>query len=94
MVRQLGGAIGVALLTTIIALIGATHEVDGHQVANLTAYRVTFLAAAAVAALGAVVARTIRDADAAESIPPRRTRRRIRRAQPLPEPGPASQIVA
>jgi Na+/melibiose symporter-like transporter len=95
MVRQLGGAIGVALLTTIIALIGATREVDGHQVANLTAYRVTFLAAAAVAALGAVVALTIRDADAAESIPPRRTRRRTRRrAQPLPEPGPASQIVA
>jgi MFS family permease len=95
MVRQLGGAIGVALLTTIIALIGATREVDGHQVANLTAYRITFLAAAAVAALGALVARTIRDADAAESIPPRRTRRRARRrAQPLPEPGPASQIVA
>jgi hypothetical protein len=41
------------------------------------------------------VALTIRDADAAESIPPRRTRRRARRrAQPLPEPGPASQIVA
>jgi MFS family permease len=95
MVRQLGGAIGVALLTTIIALIGATREVDGHQVANLTAYRITFLAAAAVAALGALVALTIRDADAAESIPPRRTRRRARRrAQPLPEPGPASQIVA
>jgi EmrB/QacA subfamily drug resistance transporter len=95
MVRQLGGAIGVALLTTIIVLIGATREVDGHQVANLTAYRVTFLAAAAVAALGSLVALTIRDADAAESIPPRRTRRRARRrAQPLPEPGPASQIVA
>jgi EmrB/QacA subfamily drug resistance transporter len=91
MVRQLGGAIGVALLTTIIALIGATHLVAGHQVANLTAYRVTFLAAAAVAALGAAVALTIRDADAAESIPPRRTRRR---AQPLPEPGPATQTVA
>jgi hypothetical protein len=41
------------------------------------------------------VALTIHDADAAESIPPRRTRRRTRRrAQPLPEPGPASQIVA
>lgn len=91
MVRQLGGAIGVALLTTIIALIGATHLVAGHQVANLTAYRVTFLAAAAVALLGAGVALTIHDADAAASIPPRRTRRR---ARPVPEPGPASQTVA
>jgi hypothetical protein len=66
--------------------------VDGQEVANLTAYRITFLAAAVVAAVGALVARTIHDADAAESIPPRRTRRRA--AHPLPEPGPASQTVA
>jgi EmrB/QacA subfamily drug resistance transporter len=85
MVRQLGGAIGVALLTTIIALVGATHQVNGHQVANLTAYRITFLAAAAVAVLGAAVALTIRDADAAESIPPRRSRR-ARQALPSPAP--------
>jgi EmrB/QacA subfamily drug resistance transporter len=92
MVRQLGGAIGVALLTTIIGLIGATHLVAGHQVANLAAYRVTFVAAAAVALLGAAVALTIHDSDAAASIPPRRRRRRGTR--PVPEPGPARQTLA
>jgi hypothetical protein len=45
--RQVGGAIGVALLTTAIVLIGPTHLVGGHEVANLTAYRITFLVAAA-----------------------------------------------
>ena len=72
-------------------LIGATHLVAGHEVANLTAYRITFLVAAAFCLAGIAVALTIHDADAAESIPPRRSRRR---AQPLPEPGPASQTVA
>ena len=44
--RQLGGAIGVALLTTTIVLVGPVHTVAGHLVPNLTAYRVTFLVAA------------------------------------------------
>src|SRR5215467_6931294 len=45
--RQLGGAVGVALLTTVIVLIGPVHVVAGHEVANLTAYRIAFLVAAA-----------------------------------------------
>jgi MFS family permease len=98
-VRQLGGAIGVALLTTILVLVGATHRVAGQVVANLTAYRITFLAAAAVALLGAAVALTFNDQDAAPSIPPRRPLRRQQRtpapaaetAQPQPGlAGPAS----
>jgi EmrB/QacA subfamily drug resistance transporter len=84
-IRQLGGAIGVALLTTVIVLIGATHVVAGHEAANLTAYRITFLVAAAICLAGVASALSIRDADAAATIPARR-RRAVDRA---PETGPA-----
>jgi EmrB/QacA subfamily drug resistance transporter len=70
--RQVGGAIGVALLTTAIVLIGTTHLVAGHQVANLTAYRIAFLVAAAFCLAGAAFALSIHDADAAATIPSRR----------------------
>ena len=70
--RQVGGAIGVALLTTAIVLIGATHLVAGHEVANLAAYRVAFLIAAAFCLAGIASALTIHDADAAATIPSRR----------------------
>jgi MFS family permease len=80
-VRQLGGAVGVALLTTVIVLVGATHRVAGHQVANLDSYRVAFLVAAAVAFAGIASALSIRDADAAASIPARRQRPAARDAE-------------
>ncbi len=83
--RQLGGAIGVALLTTVIVLAGATHRVAGHEVANLAAYRITFLVAAAVCLAGVAWALTIRDADAAATIPARRARRLSRYATPAAE---------
>ena len=79
-VRQLGGAIGVAVLTTAIVAVGPVHIVGGHQVANLTAYRVAFLVAAAVALIGTSCSLTIRDSDAARTIP-RRKRRLATRAQ-------------
>ncbi len=50
-VRQLGGAVGVAVLTTVIVGVGPVHVVHGHTEANLTAYRVTFVVAAAIALL-------------------------------------------
>jgi MFS family permease len=80
-VRQLGGAIGVALLTTAIVLVGATHRVAGHEVANLTAYRIAFLVAAAFCLAGVASALSIHDSDAAATIPSRR---------PLRPPGPAA----
>ena len=46
-----------------------------HEVANLAAYRITFLVAAAVCLAGVASALTIRDADAAATIPARRGRR-------------------
>jgi EmrB/QacA subfamily drug resistance transporter len=75
-VRQFGGAVGVAVLTTAIVLVGPVHLVAGHPVANLTAYRVAFLVAAAVALLAVPCALSIRDSDAARTIPPRRGGRR------------------
>jgi EmrB/QacA subfamily drug resistance transporter len=73
-VRQLGGAVGVAVLTTVIVLIGPVHRVGGHEVANLTAYRVAFLAAAAVCLCAVACSLSIHDSDAASTIPARRGR--------------------
>jgi hypothetical protein len=84
-VRQLGGAVGVAVLTTVIVLIGPVHLVAGHEVANLTAYRIAFLIAAAICLCGVAWALSIRDADAASTIP-----RRGGRERDKPSPAPAS----
>jgi hypothetical protein len=73
-VRQLGGAVGVAVLTTAIVLVGPVHVVAGHPVANLTAYHVAFLAAAAICLSAVACSLSIRDADAAATIPGRRGR--------------------
>jgi len=80
--RQLGGAIGVALLTTTIVLVGSVHMVAGHLVPNLTAYRITFLVAAAVALIGVVPALSIHDADAEST----RVDPRLRKAAPAVAP--------
>ena len=85
-IRQLGGAIGVAVLTTVIVLVGPVHMVGGHPVANLTAYRVAFLVAAAVCLCGVACSLSIRDADAAATIPVRRGRPDV---EPAPEPSAA-----
>jgi EmrB/QacA subfamily drug resistance transporter len=71
--KQLGGAVGVALLTGVLAAAGPARKVTGHVAGNLTAYHDGFLAAAAVAVTAVAVARTVRDADAAATmVPPRR----------------------
>jgi EmrB/QacA subfamily drug resistance transporter len=66
--RQLGSALGVALLATVLAAVGTTHEMNGHTLPNLTAYHAAFLTAAVISLLGSVVALTIRDADAAATM--------------------------
>ena len=79
--KQLGGSIGVALLTTVLAAAVPA----SHAARNLTGFHDGFLTAAAVA-LGAVaVALTIRDADAASTMIQRQPRRTANRAK---EPGP------
>ncbi len=73
-VRQLGGAIGVAVLTTAIVAVGPVRMVGGHPVANLTAYRIAFLVAAAAALTATACSLRIRDSDAARTIPRRKNR--------------------
>jgi EmrB/QacA subfamily drug resistance transporter len=76
-VRQLGGAVGVAVLTTVIVLVGPVHVVAGHPVPNLDAYRVAFLVAAAICLCGVACSLSIHDADAAATMPGRRGQRDI-----------------
>ncbi len=76
--RQLGSALGVAILATVLAAVGTTHVIDGHTTANLAAYHAAFLTAAGVAVIGSLVALTIHDTDASATMVRRRTR---------PEPG-------
>ena len=73
--RQLGGAIGVAVLTTVVVAVGAQRVAGGRVTPNLAAYHVAFLVAAGVDVAAVLVALTIRDADAAATIPARGGRR-------------------
>jgi len=72
-VRQLGGAIGVAVFTTAIVAVGPVHQVAGHSSPDLLAYHVAFWVAAAAALLAVPVALSIHDADAASTRSPRRS---------------------
>jgi hypothetical protein len=82
--RQLGGAVGVAVFTSVIVAVGATHRVSGHSVANTSSYRAAFLVAAVVCALAIFAAVRISDDDAADTVPARR--RRPTGAQRVPQP--------
>jgi len=91
--RQLGGAVGVALLTTAVVIVGPTHIVAGHLVANLASYRAAFLVAAFIVLLGIVPAQTISDTEAAHTIPDRSGRRARASAAVGNEPA-AVELVA
>jgi len=54
--RQLGSAIGVAVLTTVLAAVGVTHVVSGAVRPDLNGYHTAFLVASGIALIGAVVA--------------------------------------
>jgi EmrB/QacA subfamily drug resistance transporter len=69
--RQIGNALGVAVLSTVISIVGpvivGSH---GSIQPNLTAYHVAFIAAAVLALISAGIALLIRDSDAAASMKP------------------------
>jgi EmrB/QacA subfamily drug resistance transporter len=73
--RQLGGALGVSLAATVLALVGTTHVVAGHVAPNIAAYHAAFLVGAAVAVLGSLMALTIVDTDAAATMVPHPSQR-------------------
>jgi EmrB/QacA subfamily drug resistance transporter len=66
--RQLGSAVGVAMLATVLAAVGTTHTVSGLTQPNLASYHAAFLTAAVIALIGSAVALTIRDKDAASTM--------------------------
>jgi MFS family permease len=83
--KQFGGAVGVALLTTVLTAAGPASHAAGHVTASLAAYHDAFLAAAAVALAAIAVALTIRDADAATTMVPR-PRQHLRPGRPRTRP--------
>lgn len=80
--RQLGGAVGVAVLSTVVAAVGPLHVVAGHPRPNLAAYHLAFLVAAALSVLAGIVATTVNDADAAGTMVRRGRRARASAGEP------------
>lgn len=67
--RQLGSAIGVALLSTVLATVGVFRTTaEGVQEPNLTAYHAAFFVAAGLTLLGAMLAFFVPDQDAAATM--------------------------
>jgi MFS family permease len=82
--RRLGGAIGVAVATTAIVLVSAPG--GGHI--DPSAFHVAFFVAAAINLLGLWPARTVRDHDAANTIPRLHSRKtKGNQDDVVPEPG-------
>jgi MFS family permease len=69
--RRLGGAIGVALATTVLVSVTAG-AIGPHGGPDAAAYRAAFLTIAAFNLLGLYAARRVNDEDAASTIPARR----------------------
>ncbi|WP_328604447.1 multidrug efflux MFS transporter [Amycolatopsis sp. NBC_00345] len=80
--RRLGGAIGVAVTTTVIVLAGAPTE---GRIAP-SAYHLAFFVAAAINLLGLLSARAVRKGDAANTIPPPRTKKKGNQHHAVLEP--------
>jgi EmrB/QacA subfamily drug resistance transporter len=68
--RQLGGALGVAVLGEVLSAVGSTHlSTTGQVLPNLAAYHAAFLAAAVLMLIAAGIALAVSDRDAAPSMP-------------------------
>jgi EmrB/QacA subfamily drug resistance transporter len=84
--RQLGGAVGVALLSSVVAAVGPVRLVAHRVVPNLSSYHAAFLLAAGVAVIAAFGALTVSDSDAAQTM--------VRRRRPRVVAAPAEQQPA
>jgi EmrB/QacA subfamily drug resistance transporter len=72
--RQLGSAVGVAVLSTVVAAVGITTQIHGHATPHLAAYHWGFLTSAALALVAAGVALGVEDRAASATMQPvRRT---------------------
>ncbi len=72
--RQLGGAIGVAVLSSVLAAVGPTRRgADGVVTPHIAAYHAAFLTAAAFALIAAFFAARVPDRDAAATMTARRS---------------------
>ncbi len=63
--RQIGAAAGVAILSSVLIIVGAEKTTAGVSAPNQDAYQAAFLVAAALALIGATLATRIPDEDAA-----------------------------
>lgn len=73
--RQLGSALGVAVLSSVLSIVGPTQlSATGTVVPNVTAYHAAFFAAAALALIAAAIALAIHDRDAAATMRQREKR--------------------
>jgi MFS family permease len=67
--RQIGAAIGVAILSSVLLLVGARHITEaGTTVPDMDGYQAAFLVAAALALIGAILATRVPDEDAAATM--------------------------
>jgi MFS family permease len=87
--RQLGGAVGVAILSTVVAAVGPTRDVAGRILPHLLAYHAAFLTSSAIALVGSAISLAfVHDTDAAATMV-----RRVRSSRPAagsvasPQPG-------
>ncbi|HVV74934.1 MAG TPA: DHA2 family efflux MFS transporter permease subunit [Mycobacteriales bacterium] len=79
--RQVGSALGVAILTTVISAVGVVHVVGGHPRPNLAAFHWAFVVAAGIALIAASFAYTVVDADAAPTMVKRVKKGKERQAE-------------
>ena len=76
--RRLGGALGVAVATTSLVLVGMPARASGGGIADPAAYQVAFLVAAATNLLALWPALSVRDEDAAKTIPANTRNQKVR----------------
>ncbi|HET8911267.1 MAG TPA: MDR family MFS transporter [Ktedonobacteraceae bacterium] len=74
--RQIGAALGVAILGSVLGIVGPIQvSQSGKILPNMTAYHAAFLAASCLSLLAAGIALTIRDRDAANTMQKRGSKR-------------------